>query len=59
MSEPVDLQALQKNKASQLVGQASLPVMSGKMPDPPEHYFLDNKKAPRCCTRVGRVALPK
>jgi hypothetical protein len=72
MSEPVDLRALQKSKASQvvgqaslpvmscgLVGQASLPVMSGKMPDPPGHDFLDNRKAPRCYTRVERVALPK
>ena len=32
------------NRASQLVGQASLPVMSGKMPDPPEYDSLDSKK---------------
>ena len=27
-----------------LVGQASLPVMSGTMPDPPEYDFLDSKE---------------
>jgi len=29
------------NRASRLVEQASLPVMSGKMPDPPEYNSLD------------------
>jgi|GEM_PF-16547 len=32
-------------KAPQLVGQASLPVMSGKMSDPPEYDFLDKDTA--------------